>query len=210
MYMTRKIFVLSLTVFVFVLWIKSSPALEQGWLKNYSAVIETTTTKGNFSSTSKVISKDGKQRIEQNANGKKSVTIVRPDKKLVWMLMPEQNMFMEMPLDVKNQDIFSNMQDSKVKTDKEFLSNETVENHPAKKYHVTTSRDGKKESSGFIWEASDLNNFPVKYQNEDKTATMVWKNINFDPVHDSIFEIPSGYKKMEMPMRNMNNPAKGQ
>ncbi|MBF0457370.1 MAG: DUF4412 domain-containing protein [Nitrospirae bacterium] len=208
--MTRKIFVMSLTVFVFVLWVKSSPAAEPGLLKNYTAVIETTTTKGNFSSTSKVVSKDGKQRIEQSANGKKSVTIVRPDKKLVWMLMPDQNMFMEMPLDVKNQDIFSNMQDSKVKTDKEFLSNETIDNHPAKKYHVTTSRDGKKESSGFIWEASDLNNFPVKYQNEDKTATMVWKNINFEPVQDAMFEIPSGYKKMEMPPRNMNNPAKGQ
>ncbi len=205
--MTRKIFVVSVSIIVSVFLVKYSLAADPGALKKFSAEIETTSTKGNFTSTSKIVSKDGKQRIEHSARGRETVNILRPDKKVVWMLLPDKKAYMEMPLDGKNQDILSKMHDPAIKTDKEFLGNETVDNHPARKYHVTTIRDGRKEASGFIWEATDLNNFPVKYQNEDKTVTMVWKNIKFDSVPDSFFEIPAGYKKMEMPMRGMNNPA---
>jgi len=197
----------SVSIIFSVLLVRSSPAAGPGALKNFSAEIETTTAKGNFTSTSKIISKDGKQRIEHSARGRETVNILRPDKKVVWMLMPDRKTYMEMPLDSRKQDILSKMHDPTIKTDKEFLGNETVDNHPTKKYHVTTMRDGKKETSGFIWEASDLNNFPVKYQNEDKTVTMVWKNIKFDSAPDSLFEIPAGYKKMELPMKGMNNPA---
>jgi outer membrane lipoprotein-sorting protein len=205
--MTKKIFAVSVSIIVSVLLAKSSLAADPGALKNFSADIQTTTTKGNFTSTSKIISKDGKQRIEHSARGRETVNILRPDKKVVWMLMPDRKTYMEMPLDARNQDILSKMHDPTIKTDKEFLGNEIVDGHPARKYHVTTIRDGKKETSGFIWEASDLNNFPVKYQNEDKTVTIVWKNIKFEKAPDSFFEIPAGYKKMEMPMRGMDNPG---
>jgi outer membrane lipoprotein-sorting protein len=205
--MIRKIVAVSVSIIVSVLLVKASFAAGPDALKNFSADIETTTTKGNFTSTSKIVSRDGKQRIEHNSRGRETVNILRPDKKLVWMLMPERKAYMEMPLDSKNQDILSKMHDPTIKTDKEFLGNETVDSHPARKYHVTTIRNGRKETSGFIWEASDLNNFPVKYQNEDKTVTVVWKNIKFESAPDSLFEIPAGYNKMQMPMRGMNNPA---
>jgi hypothetical protein len=204
--MTRKIFAVSVSIIVSVLLVKSSLAAGPGALKNFSAELETTTTKGTF--TSKIFSKDGKQRMEHSAGGRESIHIARPDKKVVWMLMPDRKVYMEMPFDSRKQDISSQLHDPAIKTDKEFLGNETVDNHPARKYHVTIIRDGKKEASGFLWEASDLNNFPVKHQNEDKTVSTVWKNIKFDGPTDSLFEIPAGYKKMEMPMRGMNNPAR--
>src|SRR5208337_985542 len=202
--MTRKIFEVSVSIIVSLFLVKSLLAAGPGALKNFSADLVTTTSKGTF--TSKIFSKDGRQRIEHSARGREMVTIVRPDKKVVWMLMPDKK-YMEMPFDSRNQDISSQLHDPAIKTDKEFLGNDTVDNHPAKEYHINIIRDARKETSGFLWEASDLNNFPVKQQNEDKTVTMVWKNIKFDDATDSLFEIPAGYKKMEMPMKGMYNPA---
>lgn len=205
--MIRKIFAVSVGIIVSVLLVRFSLAAAPGALKNFSAEVETTTDRGTF--TSKIFSKDGKQRIENSARGRETVSILRPDKKVAWMLMPGRKTYMEMPFDSRRQDISSLLHDPTIKTEKEFLGHETVDSHPARKYHLTLIRDGRKEASGFIWEASDLNNFPVKHQNEDKTVTTVWKNIKFDGVPDSLFEIPAGYKKMEMPMRGMVpvNPA---
>ena len=149
--------------------------------------------------TSKMYYKDMKQRMEINTERGQAINIVRLDKKLVWMLMPKQHMYMEMPLNMQKQGISSQLHDPQSKVTKEFLGNDTVDGHPAKKYHVTVITNGRKES-GYMWEATDLNNFPVKYQSEDKKTTVIWKNIKFGGIPDSLFEVPAGYKKMEMPM----------
>jgi len=118
---------------------------------------------------------------------------------------------MEIPLDMSKQDIQSKLHDPNIKTDKEFIANEVVDKHPAKKYHLTITTDGKKDKAGYIWEATDLNNFTVKYQSEDKKITTVWKNIKTGGVADSVFELPAGYKKMDMPaMPNMGGGQKKQ
>jgi hypothetical protein len=170
---------------------------DPGIFKNYSADMETTTTQGTF--TSKILYKDTKMRMESNTQGHNSINIIRPDKKTMWMLMVDNKSYMEMPLDMSGQDIQSKLQDPNIKTDKEFIANEIVDRHPTKKYHVTITTDGKKEKSGYIWEATDLGNFPVKFESEDKKMTTVWKNIKTGGVVDSVFELPAGYKKMDMP-----------
>jgi hypothetical protein len=124
---------------------------------------------------------------------------MRPDKKVMWMLMVDGKTYMEMPLDMGKKDIQSKLHDPNIKTDKEFIANEVVDKHPTKKYHLTITTDGKREKSGHIWEATDLSNFPVKYESEDKKMTTVWKNIKTGGVTDSVFEVPAGYKKMDMP-----------
>jgi len=203
--MTLKIFALSVSIVVSVLLVRSSLAADPGALKkNFSAEVETTTTRGTI--TAKFFQKNGKQRMEQNARGMITVNIARPDKKVVWMLMPDSKEYLEMPLDSK-QDISSQLDDPGIKKDKKLLGNETLDGHHARKYHVTIISNGKKEDAGFIWEASDLNDFPVKYQNEDKTITTVWKNIKFGGVPDSLFVIPAGYKKIEVSRGGTNNPA---
>jgi len=88
--------------------------------------------------------------------------------------------------------------DKDAKVEKELLGSETVDGHPAKKYHETYYANGKKEGSGFVWEATDLDNFPIKYQTEDKSATTTFKNIKTGDPADSLFETPSGFQKMDM------------
>ena len=138
---------------------------DPAFIKNYSADMETTSSQGSF--TSKVFFKDGKMRME-GAQGRKTINIIRPDKKVIWMLMVDSKTYMEIPLDISKEDIQSKLRDPNIKTDKEFIGNEVVDKHPTKKYHLTITTDGKKEKSGYIWEATDLNNFTVKYQSEDK------------------------------------------
>ena len=185
------------SIFVFSLFAVTAFGADPGTFKNYSADMETTTAQGSF--TSKIFFKDTKMRMERNTQGRKSINILRPDKKVIWMLMVESKTYMEIQLDMSKQDIQSKLHDPNIKTDKEFIANEVVDKHPAKKYHLTITTDGKKEKSGYIWEATDLGNFPVKYESEDKKMTTVWKNIKTGGVTDSVFELPAGYKKMDMP-----------
>ncbi len=163
----------------------------------YSADLVTETNEGIHKSH--MYAKGQKQRMEVSEQGQKVINIIRSDKKVMWMLMPDEKIYMEMPLMIQKEDITSRLTDPDVKMEKKFLADENVDGHPSKKYHVIMTRNGKKESSGFIWEAKDLNNFPVKWQEEDKKATVTWKNIKLGDVPDSMFEIPAGYKKMSMP-----------
>ncbi len=164
---------------------------------NFSADI--VTTSHGSTHTSKMYRKDGKSRMEMIGGKKEMITISRPDKQVTWMLMPESKTYMEMSSNMQKKDITSRLNDPSVKSEKTFIGNDTVDGHPAKKYHVTVILDGKKEASGFIWEATDMNNFPVKHQSEDGETTTIWKNIKTGDVSDSLFEIPAGYKKMSMP-----------
>jgi outer membrane lipoprotein-sorting protein len=166
-------------------------------LSVYSADIVTETS--GMTHKSRMFAKGTKQRMEVSEEGQKVINIIRADKRVMWMLMPDEKMYMEMPLNRQREDIASKLNDPDVKVEKKFLADETVDGHPSKKYHVMMTRNGKKESSGYMWEAADLNNFPVKWQEEDRKTTVTWKNIKLGGVPDSMFEIPAGYKKMGMP-----------
>jgi hypothetical protein len=191
-----------------VLWIafsfSISSATEISALKNYSADVETTTPHG--TTKTRIFFKDGKRRVEEHQDLShgytlESITIMRPDKKVMWILVPGKKRYVEVSLDAQKQKTQNAIQDlDSLKTEKKFMGDEIVEGHPSKKYHLTIMAEDKKEKSGYIWEATDLNNFPVKYQDEEKKNTSIWKNIKSDDVPDSVFEIPEGYKKVEMQM----------
>ncbi len=195
--MMKRAMVYVASIFVLSLFAVTTFGAGPDTFKNYSADMETTTAQGSF--TSRMFFKDGKMRMESNTQGRKSINIIRPDKKVIWMLMVDSKTYMEIPVDMSKQDIQSKLHDPNIRTDKEFIANEVVDKHPTKKYHLTITTDGKKEKSGYIWEATDLGNFPVKYQSEDKKMTTVWKNIKTGGVTDSVFELPAGYEKMDMP-----------
>lgn len=196
--MMKRAVVHVVSIFVLFLFAVNAFGADPSTFKNYSADMETATAQGSF--TSKIFFKDGKMRMESNTHGHKSINIMRPDKKVMWMLMVDSKTYMELPLDMRIQDIHAKLHDPNIKTDKEFIAHEVVDKHPAKKYHLTITTDGKKEKSGHIWEATDLDNFPVKYQSEDKKMTTVWKNIKKGGVIDSAFEVPTGFKKMDTPV----------
>ncbi|MBI4665723.1 MAG: DUF4412 domain-containing protein [Nitrospinae bacterium] len=192
--MTRKV----TAVFALLVLILMAPGMAQAAkMKSYTADMETVTAQGTF--MMKMAVADNKQRMEMTQQGEKMISIIRMDKKVMWTIMANEKMYMEMPLDMSHQDINSKLNDPNSKVTKEPLGNETIDGHPCKKYHMSMTRNGKKEDSGYLWEATDLDNFPIRYQPDDKSSTVTWKNIKFGAVPDSTFEPPAGFQKMTMP-----------
>lgn len=165
---------------------------------NYTADMETVSEGKTFNS--KMYMKGSKQRFDSEADGQEVLFIMRGDKKLTWMVMPKEKMYMEMQLMDPKKNKIPKVADPNVKPELEYLGTETIDGHTTKKNHVTIIKEGgKKEPAGFIWLATDLGNLPIRYQTEDKKVTTTWRNIKTGAANDSQFDVPDGYKKMELP-----------
>ena len=88
------------------------------------------------------------------------------------------------------------------------MGSETIDKHPAKKYEVTYTESGKKTRM-YQWMATDIN-FPVKMAAVDGSWSVEYRNIKMGSQPDSLFEVPAGYSKMDMPdMSSMPQMPKG-
>jgi hypothetical protein len=145
------------------------------------------------STTSKVFVKD--QRFRMEPKGQPTYSITRGDKQVVWMVMPDQKSYMEMKLNPSQQPKTEEKVQGEVS--RKLIGPETVDGHPTQKYEVTHTQGGKTEKM-YQWMATDIK-FPVKMAAVDGSWTMEYKNINMGTQPDSLFELPSGYKKMTMP-----------
>jgi len=146
--------------------------------------------KGDEAMTGKIFVKGDKVRQETTEEGETQVMIIRPDKKVTWMLTPEEKTYMEMPFQSEDK-TFEEWTADKEKSAK-FLGDETVSGLPSKKYE--SIEDGEKT---YFWISKQFP-FPVKV--EDAEVTMEYKNIKQGPLADSLFELPAGYQKMSMPI----------
>lgn len=144
--------------------------------------------------TQKVYSASGKERMEMDMAGMQSVMILRPDKKLGWMLMPAQRMYMELDLSKAKEQTGSGPPDD---VTIEKVGVETVEGHSATKYKMLM-RD--KSAGGFMWFTDD--GIPIKMDmlskdgNQKSRITMTLRNLKTGKQDASLFELPSGYSKM--------------
>lgn len=144
----------------------------------------------------KVSVKDNKMRNEIQAAGHTSIHIMRPDKKLVWVIVPEQKAYLEMPISQgAQQKMLTLTEDQKVTMKK--IGSETIDGHACDKYETTMSHQGK-PTKVLTWIATDLG-VPIKVVSEDESFSMEYRDIKVEKVADSQFEPPPGYQKMKMP-----------
>ncbi len=164
---------------------------------SYSATRTMETEMMNMSS--KVYVTPDKERNEMEMAGMKNISIMRRDKKLTWMLMPMQHMYMEHPFGEQSDKKHENPDDYKYElTD---VGEEPMNGFPCKKSKlIITKQDGTK-MGGFIW-TSIKEHIPVKM---DALAKMEGKTMRFKmeltdikvgSQPDDLFEIPEGYTKM--------------
>jgi len=146
--------------------------------------------KGDEPMTGKIYVKGDKVRQETSEEGESQVMIIRPDKKVTWMLTPEEKTYMEMPYQSEDK-TFEEWTAEKEKKAK-FLGEETASGLPCKKFEAI--EDGEKT---YFWISKQFA-FPIKV--EDAEVTMEYKNIKEGPIPDSLFELPAGYEKMSMPI----------
>ncbi len=130
-----------------------------------------------------------------------SIAIIRPDKKVMWMFMPRQKMYMEMPLDPSKVPPTSEKYPGEI--ERTLIGKEDVDGRMTDKYRIVyTAADIK--TAVFQWFAPDIG-IPVKAAAEDGSWTMEYKNIKTGSQPDSLFEIPADYSKMSMEMPSMDN-----
>ena len=144
----------------------------------------------------KVYVKGEKARNEVQAAGQTSIHIIRPDKNLVWVVMPQQKAYMEMPVTGEAQQKMLTLTE-KQKAKMQKVGTETVNNYACDKYEATMSHQGK-STKFYFWIATKLG-IPIKMVSEDGSFSMEYKDIKPGEVDDALFEPPSGYRKMKMP-----------
>jgi outer membrane lipoprotein-sorting protein len=124
-----------------------------------------------------------------------TITILRPDKEVIWMVMPGRKVYMEMP--VTEEMTGEPGQIAKDQASMTRLGTETVNGYLSDKYETSVKNNG-----GFIkhnmWVSKKLG-VPIKITSPDGSFSMDYRDIKEGGVPDSVFEAPSGYQKMTRP-----------
>lgn len=148
--------------------------------------------------TGKTFIKGNKIRKEAAVQGEKVITILRPDKKVAWTLMPDEKQYIEIGLTFDPARPSADA-GTEYAYDQKTTGHEKVNGYDCDVIQYTY----KKKIYGVLvqWFSSKLN-CAIKYQTKDTngkvTSTQEYKNIKTGKVADSLFEIPSGYTKFSM------------
>ena len=128
---------------------------------------------------------------------KEMISITRQDKKLVWLLMPEEKMYMEQLLNAAamNQKHLPANDAVTDDVEREFILRETINGYVADKYKITIN----KQSSHYEWVSSDPGiTMAVKSAAIDGSWWTEYRNISLAKPSSSLFEVPADYTKMSM------------
>jgi hypothetical protein len=142
----------------------------------------------------KMFFKPDKFRMEMKMHGD-MIMITRIDKKVAWNVMPSEKMYMEMPIDLSKKPRVEEKFEGEI--ERKQVGTETIDGHPTKKYLITYKVDNKQDQV-YQWMATDIN-FPVKTAAVDGSWIQEFKNIKMGSQPDSLFEVPAGYQKIQMP-----------
>ena len=153
-----------------------------------------TTMKGGQKVAGKMYFKPDKFRMDMKTN-EDMIMITRIDKKVIWNIMPKEKMYMEMPFDLKNKPKVEEKYPGEI--ERKEVGRETIDGHPTTKYLITYKIDDKKNQV-YQWLARDIK-FPIKTAGVDGSWTQEFRNVKMVAQPDSLFEVPPGYTKMQMP-----------
>ncbi|HET9283583.1 MAG TPA: DUF4412 domain-containing protein [Candidatus Angelobacter sp.] len=184
----------------------------------FSADFSTTSSNGNMHMTGKFYFSLPKMRMDmadtgqhQNAGpfGGKMSMIVDGANKTAYMLMTDQQMYMEFPVDQNNPfsqrmpkfqsfagDPCSVNEGSTCKK----LGTETLNGRTCDKWEMT-EKNGEKET---LWIDQKLH-FPIKSQS-DKGMTSEFTNIKEGAQDAALFKVPAGYRKFDASMMGGQHP----
>jgi hypothetical protein len=136
------------------------------------------------------------------------VTIVRQDRQVVWMLFPEQKAYRETGIDSAELGALARSVDSTQVV--EELGAETVAGYPCRKVKLRTKvtvlgRTVESTSTAWISPRFDL---PLRSEHEGGAVTEV-KDIAPGSQPAELFEVPTGFRKVEGFLPGMLDPGDG-
>ncbi len=123
----------------------------------------------------------------------KSVSIIRPDKKLTYMVFPNMKAYAEIVM--TDRQAADMLDDSKIA--KTSMGKEKVDGHDCEKNKMTVTSSTGDKHDVIVWNASDMKNFPVKMEMTEggNTVTMKYTNVKLEKPDAKLFDAPAGLTK---------------
>ena len=141
--------------------------------------------------TGKMYAGMNKMRFETS----EMITITRMDKGVIWMIMPEEKMYMEQKLPTGT--VIPTKEPAQNEIERILIGTESFDGKAVDKYQVTMT-DGGKKVSHYQWIAKD-SGFPLKMAAMDGSWQQEYRNLSFAEPPAVLFELPAGYQKLQMP-----------
>jgi len=160
---------------------------------------EVTQGKGYFS-------KDKWRSEVETDEGEKAITIFRYDKEVLWILMPEQKMYMEQKIPMEklieatSQAMKELEKEKKIRVYRKAVGKEEISGILCDKYKITVKDFSEKKTRTYTmyqWVSVKHKELTMKTAFEDGSYTQM-KNVIFKKQAADLFEIPKGYKKYAM------------
>ena len=143
----------------------------------------------------KIYMTNSKVRVEAD----EMVNILRMDKKLIWILMLEDKLYMEQQFNLATDNNKRQTLTAEPPADEDekiFILRETINGYVSDKYRITS----KNQDSHYIWLSSDPGiTMQVKTAAIDGSWWQEFRNIRLGEPDSALFEIPPGFIKMSMP-----------
>lgn len=173
-----------LAVLILLAWPLSVPAAE------FTATM--VLKDGDKTMAGKIAVKGDRMRQEFIDQDGHTVTIVRRDKKVIWVVMPQDRVYVEMPLKGEMPGQFLQVPANAVKKQKVCV--ETVNGYSTERYQVTVPGDSLGRVIQTFWVSEKLG-LPLKMECKEKRFSVEYKDIREGPVADKLFETPAGFQK---------------
>jgi hypothetical protein len=136
----------------------------------------------------------------------KMFSITRRDLNITYMVYPDMKAYTEMPMRETNAPV------SEYKADETKLGEETINGHSCiKNKVVVTCPDGSTRDST-IWNATDLNKFPIKIQTtpkEGRTMVLLFNDVKLEKPDAALFDPPADFTKYDSMMSLMMSRVRG-
>ncbi len=174
----------------------STGAQAADWLRPDVAYAATRTMQAGGHTISGPVHYDGgKERFEMTMEGQQQVMIRREDKQLLYMVMPQMGMGMEMQLggQASMPGAMPGARDY-AELQPEEVGRETIAGEETTKYRVMAEG-----MTIFIWASDD--GIPLRMEGEGPEGrfTMELSDIERGPQPAELFEVPAGIQMMQMP-----------
>jgi len=134
---------------------------------------------------------DGKMRQDFIDETGQTITIVRPDKHVVWVIIPQERTYMEMPLKIRLPGQFIQIPPQAL--GKRLVGRDRVSGYEVDQYEVTVPGRAGLEKQTF-WVAPKLG-LPIKMECRRRHFSLEYTNIKEGGVPARLFNLPPGLHK---------------
>lgn len=157
---------------------------------------DTVTRSGGFAVKEKVYYAPGKLRKELEVPNGTQIEITRLDKRVAWLLMSEDRLYLERALPPETAAMRPDTTFERVR-----VGEETVNEIPAVKYKVAARQPDGRMLSGFVWATREGITVKMDLGAEgppEQRVIMEVTRLKVGPQAPSLFEIPPGYHKLPL------------